>query len=120
MWLEIVCAVALLYGLISGWSNGLVKEICSLTGFALGCLLAWYGYTRYGLGLGWTLALCIGFPIGLGFVASLVSKVLESIIVVGTLNKLLGAFLGCAKYGLLIGFILLLVDKVEAWKNQLY
>lgn len=129
MWLEIVCAVALLYGLVSGWSNGLVKELCSTTGFVLGCFLAWYGYTHYGLGLGWALVLCIGFPIVLGFVASLVSKVLEHIIVVGTLNHLLGALLGCVKYGLVIGLILNLMDKapalqnlldnVEAWKNQL-
>ncbi len=118
-WLEIICAVVLLYGLIKGWMNGLVKELCSTLGFVVGCVVAHYCYTRYGLGLGWTLLVCITFPIVLGGVASLLSAVVERIFLVGTLNKLLGAVVGCVKYALLIVFILWVIEKVEEWKNLL-
>ncbi len=118
-WLEIICAAVLLYGLVKGWINGLVKELCSTLGFVVGCLAAYYCYTHYGLALGWTLLVCILFPIALGVVASLLSAVLNCISVVGTLNKLLGALVGCVKYALLIGFILWVIEKVEEWKNLL-
>ncbi len=118
-WIEIICAVILLYGLVKGWMNGLIKELCSTLGFVVGCVVAYYCYTRYGLALGWTLLVCITFPVALGFVASLLSALLERIFVMGTLNKLLGALVGCAKYALLIGFILLVIEKVEEWKNLL-
>ncbi len=118
-WMEIICAVILLYGLVKGWMNGLIKELCSTLGFVVGCVVAHYCYTRYGLGLGWTLLVCITFPIALGIVSSLLSAVLERIFVVGTLNKLLGALVGCVKYALLIGFVLYVIENVEEWKNLL-
>ncbi len=120
MWLEIVCALALLYGLVSGWRNGLVKEICSTVGFLLGFVVAWYCHSHYHLEMGMTLALCLLVPIALGFVASLVSVVINAIFLVGTLNRLLGAVLGCVKYGLLVGFILLFMDNIEGWENLLH
>ncbi len=119
-WLEVACAVVLLYGFVKGWSNGLVKEICSTVGFVLGCIVAYYCYKHYGLGLGWTLLICIVFPIGLGLVASLLSVIIKITPVAGTLNRLLGALLGAAKYGLLMGFLLNIIDKVEEWKNLLF
>lgn len=118
--IEVVSGLALLYGLIKGWMNGLIKELCSTAGFAVGCILAYLAYTQYGLGLGWTLLVCVAFPLALVLMASLLSSVVEHIFVVGKLNKLLGALVGCVKYGLLIGFILLLIDKVEEWKNLLF
>ncbi len=111
--------MVLFYGLVKGWMNGLIKELCSTLGIIVGCVVAHYCYTRYGLGLGWTLLVCITFPLVLGVVASLLSAVVERIFVVGTLNKFLGALVGCVKYALLIGFILLAIDKVEEWKELL-
>ncbi|MCD8304604.1 MAG: CvpA family protein [Prevotellaceae bacterium] len=119
MWVEVVCALVLLYGLVSGWRNGLVKELCSTVGFVVGCVAAWYLHDKYNLNTWWTLLFCVAVPIVLGFVASLVSVVLNSIFLIGTLNRLLGAVVGCVKYGLLIGFILLLTDYIKEWKSLL-
>lgn len=119
-WIPIVCALILLYGFIKGWRNGLIKEICSSVGFLIGCALAFYAHTKMGLSLGWTLFVCLLFPLVLGMIASLFSFVLEHIFIIGKLNKLLGALVGCVKYGLLIGFILLIIDKVEEWKKLLF
>ncbi len=119
IWLEIICGVLLLYGFRSGWRNGLIKEICSTVGFIAGCLLAWYCHTNYNVGWGWTLLLCIVFPIVLGFLASLVSKMLSAIIIVGTINKFLGAIVGLLKYGILIVFIIAILKEVEGWGTLL-
>ncbi len=119
VWLEIVCGVVLLYGFVSGWRNGLIKEVCSTAGFIAGCLLAWHCHENYNLAWGWTLLLCIAFPIVLGFLASLVSKVLSAIIIVGTINKCLGAIVGFLKYGILIVFILAILKEVEGWGTLL-
>ncbi len=120
MWLEVVCALVLLYGLVSGWRNGLVKELCSTLGFVVGFVVAWYCLDHFGLGWMPTLAFCVAVPIVLGLVASLVSVVLSSLFLVGTLNKLLGAVVGCVKYGLLLGFILLFVDRLGGWETLLH
>ncbi len=119
-WMEVVCAVLLLYGLVKGWCNGLVKELCSMAGFVVGCIVAYYCHVHFGLGLGWTLLLCILFPLGLGIAASLLSAVIKHAPVVGTLNRLFGSLLGAAKYGLLVVFVLKMIDKVEEWKNLLF
>ncbi len=119
IWMEIVCAVLLLYGLISGWRNGLVKELCSTVGFVAGFFVAWYCHVHYNLGWGFTLLLCIATPILLGFLASLVSLVINNIFAIGTLNKLLGAILGCVKYGLLILFLSWLRNEITEWGTLL-
>ncbi len=113
IWLEIVCGLLLLYGIVSGWRNGLIKEICSTAGFLVGCLLAFYYLPE--LQWDWKLILLVFilFPIVLGYLASFVSKVLNSIIIVGTINKLLGAVVGCLKYGILILSILCLITIIN-------
>ncbi len=119
VWLEVAWAVFLLYGLISGWKSGLLKEICSTVGFVIGFLVAWHCHTHYRLPWGWTLLLCIALPIVLGFLASLVSAVINHIIIIGTINRLLGAILGCAKYGVFMYIIMLIVSDVAEWAKQL-
>ncbi len=119
MIIELLCVVGLLYGLISGWINGLLKELCSTLGFALGLFLAYYCYEHYSLGLGWSLLLALVFPLGLGLLASLVSKLLNGTPVLGTMNRLLGAVVGCLKIVVLIFFIMWIAGKFEEWKSLL-
>ncbi len=118
-WLEVTWAIVLLYGLISGWRNGLLKELCSTVGFVIGFLVAWHCHTHYSLQWGWTLLLCVLLPLVLGFLASLLSVVINHIFLVGTINRLLGAVLGCLKYGLFMYFITLLLSEVAEWAKQL-
>ena len=114
-----LCGVALVYGLISGWIHGLVKEICSTLGFAVGIYLAYYCYEHYALGVWWAVLLALLFPLALGLLATLISKVLEFTPVVGTMNKMLGAVVGCLKYGVLILFVMWVAGKLDEWKSLL-
>ncbi len=117
MWVEVVCAAVLLYGLGSGWRNGLIKEICSTLGFLAGAAVAWYCHIHYRLAIVPTLALCVLVPVALGFAASFASLIVNHIFVIGTLNRILGAIVGCVKYGLLAGFVMLVIDNVKEWRG---
>ena len=112
-WVEIICAVALLYGAISGWRHGLIKELLSMCGFVVGLVLAWYFHDEVaGGGVLGFLCIAICAPIVLGWVASLLNVVLDHLLVLGSLNRLAGLLVGVAKWGLLIGCILLMLEKL--------
>ena len=65
------------------------------------------------------LLIWIGIPLVLGMIAWLVTKVIDKIIVVNTLNRLLGAAAGFLKYAFLIGCVILAIDYVREAKNKL-
>ena len=119
MWIEIVCICALLYGLVTGWINGLFKELLSAGGFLIGLAIAYYYYKTVGCNMWVFIFITLVTPIILGWLATLLTKVLDHVIVAGFLNHLLGAILGCFKWALLIGFILFMLDKVEHLKLSL-
>ena len=48
MWIEIACACALLYGLVSGWRNGLFEELVSAGGFLIGLGVAYIYFMTVG------------------------------------------------------------------------
>ena len=119
MWIEIVCICALLYGLVTGWINGLFKELLSAGGFLIGLAIAYYYYKTVGCNMWVFIFITLVTPIILGWLATLLTKVLDHVIVAGFLNHLLGAILGCFKWALLIGFILFMLDKVELLKQSI-
>lgn len=116
---EIITLCIMLYGVVTGWQNGLVKEVCSSAGFLLGLLLAYYCYTHFGMELVWAVALCIFFPLGLGLVANILSRGLNRVFFVGWANHVLGALLGGAKCAILVYVVAGLIKKCEEWKNLL-
>ncbi|MCF0198015.1 MAG: CvpA family protein [Bacteroidaceae bacterium] len=117
-WFEILCLVLVVIGLVKGWCNGLIKELCSMVGLLLGCFIAWSYYDRFGNGL-MALALVVLVPVGLSLLASLLTAIVEKLFVVGNLNRLLGALLGAGKVLLFIVFVLYLINKVQEWKAML-
>lgn len=119
MLIELACICALLYGLVSGWINGLFKELLSAGGFLIGLGIAYYYFKTVGCNIWMFIFITLATPIVLGWVATLLTKVLDHVIVAGFLNHLLGAFLGCVKWALLVGFILLMIDKVEPLKQSI-
>lgn len=119
MIVEIICLGILLYGAWRGWKNGLVKEVISFAGFFLGFFIAYEYYKRSEVGVLGFLLIWIGVPLVLGLIAWLVTKVLDKIIVVSTLNRLLGAAAGFLKYAFLIGCVILAVDYVREAKHKL-
>ena len=117
--IELLCLAVLLYGAFRGWKNGLVKEVISFFGFFLGFFIAYEYYKRAEVGVLGFLLIWIGIPLVLGMIAWLVTKVIDKIIVVNTLNKLLGAAAGFLKYAFLIGCVILAIDYVREAKNKL-
>lgn len=117
--IELLCLAVLLYGAFRGWKNGLVKEVISFVGFFLGFFIAYEYYKRAEVGVLGFLLIWIGIPLVLGMIAWLVTKVIDKIIVVNTLNRLLGAAAGFLKYAFLIGCVILAIDYVREAKNKL-
>ena len=117
IWLEIACACALLYGLIKGWINGFFEELVSAGGFLVGIGIAYIYYKTIGCNLRDFIYIAVGSPFALGILATLLTKVLDHIPFAGFINHLLGAVLGCAKWGFLVGFILLILEQLEPLKQ---
>ena len=115
----LLCLAILLYGAFRGWRNGLIREVISFAGFFIGLYLAYYYYKQADVGVLGFLLIWIGVPLVLGIAAWLVTKVLDNIIVVGTLNKLLGAAAGFLKYAFLLGCLIMAIDYVRETKAKL-
>ena len=119
MWIEIACACALLYGLVSGWKNGLFEELVSAGGVLIGLGIAYVYYKTVGCNMWEFIFITLGTPLALGLLATLITKVLDHIYFAGFINHLLGAIVGCIKWGLVAGLILLVLDKIGMLKEQL-
>lgn len=119
IWIEVACVGALLYGLIRGWINGLFEELISAGGFLIGLGIAYIYFKTVGCNMWDFIFITIGTPFVLCLLASLLTKVLDKIPVAGFINHLLGAVLGCVKWGLIVGFFLLLLEKLQPLKEYL-
>lgn len=119
MWIEVACACALLYGLISGWKHGLFKELVSAGGFLIGLGVAYIYFKTVGCNIWEFIFITLGTPLVLGLLATLITKVLDHVPFAGILNHILGALLGCFKWALIAGFILLMLDKVDVLKQHI-
>ena len=119
MWIEIACACALLYGLISGWKNGLFEELVSAGGFLVGLGVAFIYFKTVGCNIWAFIFITLGTPLVLGLLATLITKVLDHIYFAGFINHLLGAILGCFKWAIVAGIVLLMLDKLEPFKQTL-
>jgi membrane protein required for colicin V production len=119
IWIEVACAGALLYGLIRGWINGLFEELISAGGFLIGLGIAYIYFKTVGCNMWDFIFITIGTPFVLCLLASLLTKVLDKIPVAGFINHLLGAVLGCIKWGLIVGFFLLILEKLQPLKEYL-
>lgn len=107
------------YGLVMGWSHGLVKEVCSTIGIFVGILFAWYCYTHFNLSLGATLLVCLLFPIGFSVLATILSKLLNNIVIIGFFHRLGGALVGGTKYVVLLWLIIKVIQSKDEWANLL-
>ena len=116
--IQLICLVILLYGAWRGWRNGLLREVISFAAFFIGFYLAYYYYKQADVGVLGFLFIWIAVPLVLGTAAWLVTKILDKIIVIGTLNKLLGAVAGFLKYAFIIGCVILAIDYVRELKTQ--
>ena len=70
MWIEIACACALLYGLISGWKNGLFEELVSAGGFLIGLGVTYIYFKTVGCNVWTFIIITLGTPLVLGILAT--------------------------------------------------
>lgn len=108
----------LIWAVITGWRNGLLKELISSLGFFIGLIVAAVCYSELGDFLVMTgteanvwlnivafFLLWIIVPIFLGFIASILTKAIKSVHL-GWANSLAGALVATAKYLLLLSCVL--------------
>ena len=117
--IELICLAILLYGAFRGWQNGLIREVISISGFFIGLYLAYHYYKEVGWGAIGFLLIWIGVPLVLGIAAWLVTKVIDKIFVIGTVNRLMGAIAGLVKYAFLLGCLIMVIDYVREVKSKL-
>ena len=115
MYLDIFILIVALYAVWKGWSHGFLKELVSLLGFFAGLLVAALCYQYLGEYLTVTgsqvnmitsvvafLILWIVVPMVLGVGATLITKVLNRTLIIGTLNHIGGVAVSVLKYGILL------------------
>lgn len=116
--IDIIIAVLLVIGLISGLRDGLVKQVAGLAGLMGGLLLGRAFYLPLG---GWMattfsfstdaahvaafIVILILVPLLFSLVGWIVSKLLK-VICLGWVNRLLGGIVGVLKFALLVGVLI--------------
>ena len=133
---DIFFLIVLLVGALKGWSNGLLKEVLGLIGVFIGLYVAYLLYERVGyqlaprIGCSPTIAnvlafafLWLGVPILLGFLSSLLTKILEWA-GLDSVNSLAGAIVSIIKYAIILGALCNVLSitqfvKEEARQNSL-
>lgn len=108
---EIIALALLIYGGVMGLKNGFLKELASMLGFFIGLYLAWRYNAELGGGVIAFLAIWILTPIGLGILASMVTKLLDWTVVGGLMNRLLGCIFGATKWGVLIVCVMIVTGQ---------
>jgi len=129
-YLDIIIVVPLLYGLIKGFSNGLVKEITGLLGLIIGVYVAInfssYLHPRFTEFLGGyeQFVPIISF-VTLLFVSILVIKLLgyfldklTKALALGIISRILGAIFGFFKIVVIFSFLLFIVTEYRLINTQ--
>ena len=124
-YLDIILIIPLAYGLVQGLRKGLVKEIAGLLAIVLGIYLARYWSLPMSQTLveltGWSLNLCTPLAYALVFIvvslsittlSYMLTKIIGAIML-GWLNRLLGAAFGVVKMLLLLSVILNFLTIVD-------
>lgn len=127
---DIFIIVLLGWALFSGWRHGFVKEIVSSVGMLVGLLVAATCYSTFSTFLAVDgsesnmitsivafLILWIVVPIGLGFVANVLTKALKGM-KLGMPNSILGALVSGIKYLLLISCVLNAMEAVGIMNQE--
>ena len=114
MYIDIFIAAVLLWALYNGWRQGFLREMVSALGWLVGLLVAATCYSLLGeyltvdgteanqfTSVAAFLLLWVAVPIFLGFVATLITKVVKGK-AIGVPNAVLGAVVSAVKFLLLL------------------
>ena len=122
-YIDLTIGSLLIFGAVRGFFKGLIVEVAALAALVLGIIgallfstvigdfLSTYFETITAAPAGVVFALVfIGIVVGVNLLAKGVTRLIK-LAALGTLNRLLGAFFGALKYGLLISGVLLVIDQ---------
>ena len=124
-YLDIIIAVPLLYGLIKGFSNGLVKEITGLLGLIIGVYIAInfssYLHPRFTEFLGGYEQFVPIISFAILFIVSILAirllgyflDKLTKVLALGIISKILGSIFGFFKIVVIFSFLLVVITEYE-------
>ncbi len=117
MFIDIFLIALLVWAVCDGWRTGAIKALFNALGLLAGLLIAASLYwlipdflavsgsrTNMVLSIIAFIILCLLLPIGLGFAANHLTRMLKGMRL-GLANSLIGAVVSCAKFLLLISFV---------------
>ena len=130
-YLDIIIVIPLLYGLIKGFSNGLVKEITSLLGLIIGVYVAInfssYLYPKFTEFLGGYekfvpiitfTTLFIVSILAIRLLGNILDK-LTRLLALGIISRILGSIFGVLKIIVLFSFLLFVLTEHELINRQI-
>ena len=128
--MDILLLILLAVGFVTGLFSGAVKQLISLIAFVAGYVIACLYYQQLGEWLirflsmtslcnvlAFILIWCI-VPIVANLIASLITKVLNWLPVLGIVNRLLGGVFSLAKYALILGAFIWLFSSMNLLKEE--
>lgn len=130
-WIDFVIVVLIVLAVISGFSNGLVREVASLVGLILGIwgaikfsdftagkLYEWFDMTGQYVGIMAFIITFLAIVVIIHFIGTMADKVVETISL-GFLNRLLGMVFGAIKNILILSVIFTILNSIDARRHFL-
>lgn len=125
MFIDIFLIILLVWGAVSGWRDGLLREVLNFVGFLVGMLFALAIYTLSGdflavngsesnmvLSIGAFLILCVVIPVVFGTLGALLTRFMNFTPFLSVPNRLGGVVFGMAKFVLLASFCFNLMQSL--------
>jgi len=130
-WIDFIIVILVVLSVISGFSNGLVKEVASLVGLILGIwgaitfsnftaskLYDWFNMAGQYVGIiAFVITFC-AIVVCIHFVGVLADKVVDAV-QLGFLNRLLGMVFGAVKNILILSVIFSVLNAIDAQRHFL-
>ncbi len=130
-WIDFIIVILVVLSVISGFSNGLMKEVASLVGLILGIwgaikfsnftaakLYEWFDMSGQYVGIIAFIITFCAIVIVLHFIGALADKVVDAA-QLGFLNRLLGMVFGAVKNILILSVIFSVLNAIEARRHFL-
>jgi membrane protein required for colicin V production len=125
-WIDLIIVVLIILSVVSGFTNGLVKEVASLAGLILGIwgairfssftaakLYDWFDMSGQYVGItAFIVTFCVIVVI-IHFIGILADKIVDAVSM-GFLNRLLGMFFGAIKNILIMSVIFSVLNAIDA------
>ncbi|MCX6334773.1 MAG: CvpA family protein [Bacteroidia bacterium] len=125
-WIDFIIVIAIILSIISGFTNGLVKEVASLVGLILGIwgaikfsdftadkLYEWFDMSGKYVGIIAFIITFCAIVVIIHFIGIMADKVVDAISI-GFLNRLLGMAFGAVKNILIMSVIFTVLNAIEA------